>query len=247
MEEIWKTYAKDENYKISNHGKVFSKNKEKLFGDGIMSQFEDGHGYKVVSIKGKKVKVHILVAETFLEKENEEQTEVNHKNFDTRENFSTNLEWVTPLENINHMKKHKGISNQFSNFPRVAQYDTDGNLLMVFEKPLEAARYMGYKNSKGRFDSRGINDVCRKNSLIYLGFHWIYLSDGEIPENKIEIPSRKKSTLTRKIRVLTDKNEELFFDSITEASKKLGIRRTDISTVLSGNQKTAKKHKFFLI
>jgi hypothetical protein len=66
-----------------------------------------------------------------------------------------------------------------------------------------------------------------------------HLNKGSIKENGYEIKNF--------INNYFEKNEELFFDSITEASKKLGIRRTDISTVLSGNQKTAKKHKFFLI
>ena len=63
-----------------------------------------GHRYSRVNIEGKTRYVHRLVAVAFLGEPPHEKAEVNHKDFNKRNNALENLEWVTPKENIAHAK-----------------------------------------------------------------------------------------------------------------------------------------------
>ena len=68
-----------------------------------------GAGYKFapITVVGEKRQrsfyVHRLVAEKFLNKPKEHQTQVNHIDGDKSNNQWSNLEWVCPKENIKHM------------------------------------------------------------------------------------------------------------------------------------------------
>ena len=96
-------------------------------------------GYRDVSIyyEGKRVHktVHRLVAETFLENV-EGKREVNHMNGDILDNDVTNLEWVTPSENVQHAYrtglKAKGESHVLAKL-------TDSEVLSIREEYLEGA------------------------------------------------------------------------------------------------------------
>lgn len=58
-------------------------------------------GYYVFRLKGESLLVHRFIANKFLNK-GKSKTQVNHKNGIKTDNRVENLEWVTPLENINH-------------------------------------------------------------------------------------------------------------------------------------------------
>jgi hypothetical protein len=184
------------------------------------------------------------VANHFLKKSNN-KTQVNHIDFNTKNNYVDNLEWVTSSENIQHLLKNKGISNQFTKFSKVAQYDMDGNLLNVFGSPLDAIKFLDIKNKNGKYDSRGINYCCRNKQKSYKNFMWKYFKNK--PLKKINKYKSKKSSLSRKIKSI-DKNGNIrIFNSITDASIFLNIRRSDISSVLIGRQKTAKGVSFYYL
>lgn len=92
--EIWKSY--DQNYLVSNQGNVWSvRNSRKL------KLANDGYGYPIVTIDGKTLKVHRLVAILFLGKQDSSMT-VNHKNFNKKDNRVENLEWMTVGDNNRH-------------------------------------------------------------------------------------------------------------------------------------------------
>lgn len=99
--EIWKQY-KDSYYFVSNKGRVKS-----TFGltDRIMSTCDDGHGYLKTTLSfgahQEAFKIHILVAELFVEKP-EGEVEVNHIDTDKRNNFASNLEWISHVSNMKH-------------------------------------------------------------------------------------------------------------------------------------------------
>ncbi len=94
-EEKFKAY--DANYLISSHGRVWSVRRQKF-----LSQFEDGYGYLMVTIYHKTLKVHRLVALTFLDKTSNELLTVNHIDGDKINNRLDNLEWLSSIDNIKH-------------------------------------------------------------------------------------------------------------------------------------------------
>ena len=75
----------------------------------MISAFDNGHGYLVVSLSmgttRKNHYVHRLVAETFLCNQ-EGKPVVNHKDYNTHNNYVSNLEWCTQGENIKHSVEH---------------------------------------------------------------------------------------------------------------------------------------------
>ena len=104
--EIWKVVELEfpsTGLLVSSHGNLKRGDfKDKKNGD-------NGAGYKFapVTVVGEKRQrsfyVHRLVAEKFLNKPKEHQTQVNHIDGDKSNNHWSNLEWVCPKENIKHM------------------------------------------------------------------------------------------------------------------------------------------------
>ena len=87
-------------YKISNQGRV--KNPQgKILGG---STHKDS--YRFVTIKGKQIPIHRIVAENFIENKYDKPF-VNHKDGNKMNNSVDNLEWVTQQENIQHSYKNK--------------------------------------------------------------------------------------------------------------------------------------------
>lgn len=99
---------------ISNEGKIYSDYSGEL---KEISQYVDNKGkYKLITIseKGTRYKylVHRLVAKAFLPNPNN-LPEVNHKDYNTKNNNVDNLEWCTTQENISHMLKHSSPVRNF--------------------------------------------------------------------------------------------------------------------------------------
>lgn len=93
MEEIWKDIkGYDGIYQVSNKGRV----KSFVKGEKVMSPTDNGNGYKIVGLGGRRNKknhyVHRLVAEAFLKNE-KCYREVNHIDENTANNNLGNLEW----------------------------------------------------------------------------------------------------------------------------------------------------------
>ena len=98
LNEEWKNIQYG--YKISNQGRV--KNPQgKILGG---STHKDS--YRFVTIKGKQIPIHRIVAENFIENKYDKPF-VNHKDGNKMNNSVDNLEWVTQQENIQHSYKNK--------------------------------------------------------------------------------------------------------------------------------------------
>ena len=115
--EVWKQIKNYEDYFISNLGKVKScKNKK----ERILKLREDSnkrylYAHLCKNGKHKMFSVHRLVLKTFNNVENSENLEVNHKDYNVKNNNINNLEWVTRKENIKHafLKKDRKKSMFF--------------------------------------------------------------------------------------------------------------------------------------
>lgn len=99
MSVTWKKIKNFENYEVSNTGMV-RKVTTKRVHKGQMSR-----GYKSVAlrdnVKRHRKMVHRLVAEAFIPNP-KNKTVVNHLDRNRANNLVENLEWCTPIENINH-------------------------------------------------------------------------------------------------------------------------------------------------
>ena len=97
--KVWKDIdGTDGLYQVNNTGEVRSVKSGKL-----MKPFDNGHGYMVVSLSlkngRKNIYVHRAVASAFLKKE-KGRVNVNHIDYNTKNNCVENLEWCTQAENI---------------------------------------------------------------------------------------------------------------------------------------------------
>lgn len=124
--EVWKDIKGYEGYyQVSNLGRVKSVNRRVVnhksgstrFTEGIiLSPCDNGNGYLVVSLrkdgKRKNAYMHRIVAEAFVENR-ENKPNINHKDYNTKNNVATNLEWCTQKENVaysvSHMRKPKTV------------------------------------------------------------------------------------------------------------------------------------------
>ena len=98
--EQWKVVKGFENYLVSSLGNVKTIN-GKL--KKVVYDSKNDYGYVELwkNNKGKKFRIHRLVAETFIPN-NLGKEQVNHIDGDKKNNCVSNLEWVTPKENIRH-------------------------------------------------------------------------------------------------------------------------------------------------
>ena len=121
--EIWKDIQGYENYyQVSNLGNVKSLRRTIIRKNGrpytekekILRQYEDNKGYMYVCLcfngKIKSIKVHRPVANSFIFNENN-KPQVNHIDYNKKNNRVENLEWCTNLENYIHARKNTNIVN----------------------------------------------------------------------------------------------------------------------------------------
>ena len=126
--------------------------------------------------------------------------------------------------------KHKG-----KNTTKIYCVELD----MYFNSVTEAEEYIGYKGS--------ISNVLTGRQKTAKGYHFIYAED----VNEENINKVLSEEYNKRITTVKGKNHprakqvycvelDMYFDSITEASKFVGCSDTSIRKVLNGNRKTAK-------
>lgn len=156
MKEVWKKINGYNNYEVSNHGRIRNKKKN------IMNQFYKDRGDATIGLskngKRKTHRVARIVAQTFLE-EDKKRTEVNHIDGNPRNNNVSNLEWVTPSENIRHAHKEGLIKTD----KPVSLYCLDEKNSYFFTNQCAASKWLGRSKNF-------INERIKRNDLRYKNY-----------------------------------------------------------------------------
>lgn len=186
IEEVWKPIPQWEGlYEISTQGNVRSIDKKvgmrwmgkvtsKFVKGRILTPQHDKDGYKVIHLrdtfngKNRLLKVHRLVAETFIPNPNNYPS-IDHINGKRDDNRVENLRWCTNKQNINFPiakeNRRKAVTESYNKIPHLRELraKTFGRSGL---QPIIA-----YKDGVdlGRFDS--IADFCREYGLSYNNFH----------------------------------------------------------------------------
>lgn len=135
-----------ENYAVNKNGIIINKRTRE-----IISTRVDNKGYVRANItyinsegtRIKYIRVHRAVALTFLTKENEFQTEVNHISGIKSDNSISNLEWCTSEYNMKH-KKDTGLTSSLKGEKNPASKLTDNKVkeLRIRHSKGESASYL---------------------------------------------------------------------------------------------------------
>ena len=148
MEEIWKELP-DTNgkYECSSLGRVRVKE------TGYLVSFStSSYGYHKCAINRKSTKVHRLIAKTFLPIV-EGKNEVNHIDFDRKNNRIDNLEWVSRRENHTHLalnkpnrsSKYIGVKKEGSKYVAMISINNKKVYIGTFDDELDARdAYLNY-------------------------------------------------------------------------------------------------------
>ena len=138
-----------------------------------------GKGYLYIDLweNGKKYRkyIHRLVAQTFIPNP-ENNPYINHIDGNPHNNKVNNLEWCTPLENVEHASKVLGVMKQYkiANEKRkraVWQIDCKtGNKIKLFNSIRDAERETGINSSY-------IAQICQHKFNQCFGYSWCYVED----------------------------------------------------------------------
>lgn len=178
--EQWKDIEGYEgSYQVSDKGNVKSLPRKMYNGVAYFTSKErilkprvakDKSHYASVALRkdgrSKTVAIHRLVAHAFIPKI-PGKTYVNHKDENKLNNVATNLEWVTPRENLNYgdFQRRKGAKRSV---PVVGTHIISGDELVI--RTAEEARILG-------FNKATISCMCSHPNRIYKERHWRKLTD----------------------------------------------------------------------
>ena len=105
--EEWKTLFFNNNYEVSNLGRLRNK-KTKIIAKGSIKK----NGYVQVSVDNQNYRLHRLVLQTWCPNEDYEELTVDHINGNRSDNRLENLRWATQEENTAYMLTHRSELNK---------------------------------------------------------------------------------------------------------------------------------------
>lgn len=162
MNEIWRDIEGYEGlYQVSNKGRVKSLKYGK---ERILKSHDNGRGYVDVQLSKdstrKYIKVHRLVAQAFIPNQNN-LSEVNHKDENKKNNCVENLQWMRHIDNCNYGTRNERISR------KILQYSKSGEFIREWPGAREVERVLSINHSD-------IIQCCRGRYKSAGGFVWRY-------------------------------------------------------------------------
>jgi hypothetical protein len=136
-------------YKINENGEVLSLKSSK-----ILKPWISGNGYYKVELSGKRFRLSIIVAETFITKP-DKKCEVNHRDGNKLNNSVGNLEWVSHSDNMKHAfnnflidKKKNATAKRNPNKYRHTSFVKEKNKWRSFVKIDGVQKHLGYASTE---------------------------------------------------------------------------------------------------
>ena len=194
MNEIWKDVKGYEGmYMVSNLGRIRSL--DRIITQGaknnsvarhpykgrILKPIKQNIGYLTVTLKGKIIHLHRLIAETFIPNPLAKPF-INHKDGKKDNNTVDNLEWVTAKENSQHAWKtglsymtdahreaarHSARKGAPKHWIPIEQYTKDGEYIQTFNSIREASQRTGANQTHISLCAKGKHKTCG-------GYIWKY-------------------------------------------------------------------------
>jgi len=174
MEEVWKDIPNYEGmYQVSNLGNIKNVKKGK-----IKIPNKNKNGYLYIDLwkdnKNKKMTIHRAVAMAFLSNDND-YTDINHKDGNKTNNIVDNLEWCNRSHNLKEAyrlglrkptramlgKKGKLCPNS----KKIKQYDKLGNLIKIWNSTMDIERELNIIHNN-------VSSCCLGRLKTYKGFVW---------------------------------------------------------------------------
>lgn len=217
IEEIWKDY--DEKYKVSSLGRVWNKIRDVECKIRINKV-----GYCSVTIHGKGIGLHRIVALTFLENPLNKPT-VNHKNAIKGDNRLSNLEWATYKEQMQHVR----INRLNPRTKYVCLLDSNNNIIETYPS-LESV------GKKLNINASYVNNCCKgaTNSIEYGKFRYYDINNNDYIRTRYDFNEVKlKGEYRKKIYC---KDNDKTYNTQMECAKDLGILQTQVSKKLKLNK-----------
>lgn len=215
--EEWRDVEGYENlYQVSRKGRVRSSHKGYW---EVLTSVINRHGYNQYLFhkdgKRKNMRGNRLVAEAYILNP-DNLPFVNHKDENPANDCVDNLEWCTAKYNVNYGTARQRASINHSKNRPVCMFDVDGAFIREFYNLNEAAKYIQGKHTS-------ILRCCCNKVFCYKGHIWRYKEDVDSIADAIR-QYKKSKTTNRKIEVRI-KGQIKIFNSMSQASKELGISR----------------------
>lgn len=215
---------KNTNYYIDEEGNLFNQ-KTKKFLKGQINK-NGYHSYNI-TINGEKKRLykHRMILETFYPVEDMEKLQINHKDGDKNNNNISNLEWVSPKENIQH-----AVDNNLIFSKKIYCFDKNKKIIKEYKNINEVIEKEGYSRSN-------IATACA-TSIKYLvrGCYWSYYNDNSFETKEILLSGTAKKVAQYDLQG----NLVKIYNSLAEAKRQNGYTGNHIGEVCNGIHKTYK-------
>lgn len=222
--EFWLASISYPNLEVSNLGRVRVKKSKNTANIGrILKQRIDKDGYSLIATNRTTVRVHRLVAESFIPNPNKLPV-VNHKDNVKGNNDASNLEWSTISYNTSHAYHLNVIRSPMAKYVKV---EIDGKIFSYYESCNKCAKCLGVSRSKVE---KSVNDGVK-----LFGFVGIKEVD-HIPENSDtdrefiynkEAPARLNPHM-----ILYNCGKKIMVGNVREFADILGMDRSSAHDIL---------------